>query len=142
MVFIPLNGPDSYDQHGKLKPAKAPSVPGWQSPDYEGVDRNYGGWVGLRTDGLVVIDCDTEEAVKEWRSIGAPTFEVKTPRGTHFYYKWSAGSPLGPAVDVLPGIDVRAGRGAQVVVPPTPGYDEIGGEFAPFDPSWLPAKPA
>lgn len=142
MPFLPLNGPEAYDARGKLKPAKAPSVSKWQAPDYPGVDRNYGGWVGLRTDGLVVIDCDSDTAVEAWRAIGDETFEVKTPRGTHFYYKWSPGSPLGPSVDVLPGTDVRAGNTSQVVVPPTPGYEEMGGEVMPFDPSWLPVKPA
>lgn len=139
-VYLPLNGPESFDSKGRLKPAKAPSVQAWQSDGYKGVDRNYGGWVGLRTDGLVVIDCDNDAAVETWRSIGAPTFEVKTPRGRHFYYTYTPGSPTAPAVGVLDDIDVRAGRTSQVVVPPTPGYEEVGGDIAPFDPKWIPQR--
>lgn len=141
-VYLPLNGPESFDAKGKLKPAKAPAVLKWQAEGYVGVDRNYGGWVGLRTDDLVIVDCDNDAAVETWRSIGAPTFEVKTPRGRHFYYKHTPGSPTAPAVGVLDDIDIRAGRTSQVVVPPTPGYEEVGGEIAPFVPSWIPKREA
>jgi KaiC/GvpD/RAD55 family RecA-like ATPase len=138
-IFLPLNGPDQRDGKGNLKPAKAPSVKDWSSENYAGVDPDYGGWVGLRTDGLVVVDCDSDDAAHLWRSIGEPTFEVKTPRGRHFYYRWSAGSPSAPAVAVLPGVDIRAGRGAQVVVPPTPGYEDANDlPMAKFRPAWMP----
>jgi KaiC/GvpD/RAD55 family RecA-like ATPase len=133
-IYVPLRGEDPGGQS-----PKAPSVKEWSSEDYRGVDREYGGWVGLRTDGLVVVDCDSDDAVHLWREIGDPTFEVKTPRGRHFYYRWSPGSPSTPSVAVMPGIDIRAGRGAQVVVPPTPGYED-GNELpmTHFRPAWMP----
>lgn len=118
-IYLPLRGP------GHAKP-KAAARKGWESPDYSGVDPDQHGWVGLRADGLVIVDCDTAEAVTRWREIGTPTYEVQTPRGgSHFYYRWVPGAPTGPAVNVFgPGskIDIRAGRGSYVVSPPTPGY--------------------
>lgn len=69
--------------------------------------------VGLRLDDLVVVDCDSPEAVKRWQETGPATpCVVTTGRGAHFYY---AGDP-----DVRPGpydtgIDIKAGRGAFVV---------------------------
>lgn len=132
MIYVPLNGP------GKRGAPKAPSARGWASEGYQGVDRDHGGWVGLRCDGLVVVDCDSEEAASLWRSIGTKTHEVKTPRGRHFYYRYTPGSPSGPAVDVMTGVDIRAGRGSQVVIPPTPGYEEIDTRKpAAFKPEWL-----
>lgn len=134
-VYLALNGPNTAG-----KPAKAPREHAWSSPDYAGVDpETYSGWIGLRTDGLVVIDCDSEDAVALWRTIGASTTVVKTPRGAHFYYRWVPGSPMSPTTNVLPGVDIRAGRGAQVVCPPTPGYTILErGEITAFDPAWIP----
>lgn len=138
-IYLPLNGPDKRDAKGNPKNPKAPSVKEWSNEDYDGVDPgSHDGWMGLRTDGLVVVDCDSDDAAHLWREIGDPTYEVKTPRGRHFYYRWTPGSPDGPAVGILPGIDIRAGRGAQVVVPPTPGY-QVGNDLPirTFKRGWL-----
>lgn len=130
-----------------LKPGeKTPAVKGWAKPDYEGVEPV--GRVGLRADGLVIVDCDSVEAAKAWSDrIGCdpeawPTYTVKTPRGFHFYYHWTDGSPMGPYAGVLPGIDIRSGMGSYVVCPPTPGYVEMGpnDDVEDFDPSWLPER--
>jgi KaiC/GvpD/RAD55 family RecA-like ATPase len=122
--------------------SKTPAVTGWSRPDYEGVEPT--GRVALRADGLVIIDCDSDEAAARWRQIGSPTLEVKTPRGWHFYYTWTPGSPTGPAVDVFgskSGIDVRAGIGSYVVAPPTEGYKTVKKRKpAPFTPAWLPKQ--
>lgn len=132
-VYLALNGPNH-------KRPKAPTAKGWADENHQGVDPDtHEGWLGLRTDGLVVVDCDSDDAAHLWREIGDATHEVKTPRGRHFYYRWTPGSPAAPAVAVLPGIDIRAGRGAQVVCPPTPGYELVdnGVNLAPFRGAWL-----
>lgn len=122
-VFLELRGP------GADKP-KATKAKRWEQPEHTGVDRDYGGWVGLRADGLVIVDCDSDEAVARWRSIApTQTYEVQTPRGgVHFYYKWTPGCPTGPDTDWFgegSHIDVRAGNGSYVVCPPTPGYTAL-----------------
>lgn len=133
-VYIPL-----------IPGTKRPAVKGWTSPDFESA--GPGECRGRRCDGLVVIDCDTESAAASWieRSGAGDTFTVKTPRGTHFYYRHTPGSPTGPAVGVLDHVDVRAGSGSFVVVPPTEGYVIISPESArvrEFDASWIPATSA
>lgn len=130
--FIPLVGPD------QDKPAKSPAERGWASSEYRGVDRTYGGWVGMRCDDLVVVDCDNAEAAKAWtKAHPEPTFVVKTPRGFHFYYE-HLGEPLGPHVAVVPGTDIRSGPGSYVVVPPTPGYEVVKQlDMATYNPAWF-----
>lgn len=138
-TYLELRGP------GAAKP-KAAKRKGWQLPDHAGIDRDYGGWVGLRADGLVIVDCDSAEAVARWRSIApTPTHEVQTPRGgVHFYYRWTPGCPTDPAVDWFGSnshIDVRAGSGSYVACPPTPGYVELDSRKpAPCKSKWLGQK--
>lgn len=128
MIYIPLNAD------------KTPAARGWQKPEYEGVDPANHEWVGLRADGLVIIDCDTQEAADAWDTLGS-TYTVKTPRGTHFYYRYTPGSPTGPAVGVLPSVDVRAGAGSYVVASQSPGYELLLNlPVADFDPTWLPQQ--
>lgn len=132
-VYIPLK-PDG----------KQPAVKGWQRPDYKGVEPK--GRVGRRADGLVIVDCDSDEAASLWNDVtgGAPdTYRVSTPRGMHFYYEAGPDAPTGPAVGVLEGVDIRAGAGSYVVCPPTPGYEAVGKrprKVQPFQARWLPQK--
>lgn len=138
--FIPLQGPEG------MVP-KAPAVSGWASPGYEGIDPTLGEhWLGLRCDGLVVIDCDSVDAAQAWTSRcgveGKRTYVRKTPRGFHFIYSWVQGAPTGPAVGVFDGVDIRAGNGSQIVYY-APGYSDVGSSWAdvkPFDPAWLPER--
>lgn len=144
-VWIPLQG------EGGAKP-KAPAVANWQSPMYEGVhiaaDEHHEAWIGLRTDGMVVVDFDTEAAFIAWHeAAGDPSrtsYTRKTPHGYHIFYEWTPGSPDGNRVRVLPDTDIRAGRGGQVAFF-APGYEDVGGALdalTPFDPSWLPEPKA
>jgi hypothetical protein len=119
-VYIPL----------KTDGSKAPAIAGWNKPEYhctleEALEQSE--WVGLRADGLVIIDCDSRAAFDAWVDhVGGRDnlgHVVATPRGFHVYYLWSEGSPAGPAVGVFPKTDIRAGRGSYVVCPPTPGYE-------------------
>jgi len=129
MIYLPLV-PDT----------KRPAVSGWADPDYEGVEPEVGGWYGLRADNLVIVDCDSQEAADAWwdGQEDRTTFRVKTPRGFHFYYRSGPGSPTGPHVGVLPGVDIRAGRGSYVVWLGAPGYDRVGDRSpAPYNPAWL-----
>ncbi len=137
-VFVALHGPND---DGK-KP-KAPSSRGWESPGHKGIDpKTYKGWFGLRCDGLIVIDCDSEEALQRWFDIinvdstfQTGTWVRKTPRGYHIIYRWH--DPLGemehlkgPHAGVLDGIDVRQGASSQIVYKAPgldPGYWTLGG---------------
>lgn len=138
-VYIPLQGPDG------VRP-KAPAVGAWQSPGYIGLTLGStlvleGMWIGMRCDGLVVIDCDSQAASLAWREIDqlASTGWVrKTPRGYHYIYRQTPDSPDGPAVGLLPGLDIRAGRTSQIVMY-APDYQEMHGEkyIRDFEPAWL-----
>lgn len=124
-VFVALNGPNDDGR----KP-KACSQRGWESPGHKGINpKTFKGWYGLRCDGLLVIDCDSDEARDAWEEItgGAVTWVRKTPRGYHYVYRWH--DPLGelddfkgPHAGVLPGIDIRQGRSSQIVYS-APGLD-------------------
>lgn len=121
-----------------LRQSKVPAVSGWNLPGYKGVLPTAHRWVGLRTDGLLVVDFDSEEAWQAWR--GARTRTIKTPRGYHAYY--TVDVETGPKVGVLPHVDVRSGPGSYVVAPPTEGYEIIDAiDPVPFDQQWLPASP-
>lgn len=74
-------------------------------------DMNY----AVATEGLAVIDCDSNEALKEFRSgyHPPPTFTVKTSRGFHFYYRGEM-----PARNAARSkLDVKSGPGSYVVGP-------------------------
>lgn len=74
-------------------------------------DMNY----AVATEGLAVIDCDSEEALREFRSgyHPPPTFTVKTARGFHFYYRGEM-----PARNAARSkLDVKSGPGCYVVGP-------------------------
>ena len=139
-VYLELWGPNDLGKN-----PKAPKASGWADDNYKGVDPSSHEHVGLRTDKLVVVDCDSPEAVAQWQEIGAPTYSVKTPRGQHFYYRWTPGSPAGPAAAIFgphSGIDLRAGTGAQVVVKMGDGkYVPVDDTpIADFSPQWYGGK--
>lgn len=134
----------------KLEPGtKKPTQQGWTSPSFTGLPSDQcGEWVGMRTDGLVVVDCDTLESYAAWLGhIGQPpehTLTVKTPRpegGYHCYYRRVVGAPSAPYRGVLPELgklDIRAGLKSQVAVPPTPGYTFAHeSELAQWDLNWI-----
>lgn len=74
-------------------------------------DMNY----AVATNGLAVIDCDSKEAVRAFRSGDnpRPTFTVKTARGFHFYYRGEMPARIG----VRNKLDVKSGAGSYVVGP-------------------------
>lgn len=103
--------------------SKRPLVAAWSDTDADTAvwwanapdDAN----VGIRTDDLVVIDCDNAEAEERWRAIGGHTpYTVRTGRGRHFYYLRPEGCRLRPG-PLTHGIDVKTGPGAFVVGPPS-----------------------
>ena len=143
-IYLRLGGP------GAEKP-KAPAGYGWQSPGYQGLGKvavkrvlDNGGWIGMRTDDFVVIDCDDEDAAAWWRTCSAaPTWERKTPHGRHVIYKRAAGSPEASLIRPIKGVnlDVLAGSGRQIVMW-ADGYESVT-EYASirsFNPDWLPAE--
>jgi hypothetical protein len=69
----------------------------------------------VATEGLAVIDCDSKEALRAFRSgyHPPPTFTVKTARGFHFYYRGEM-----PARNAAQSkLDVKSGPGCYVVGP-------------------------
>ncbi|WP_299192468.1 bifunctional DNA primase/polymerase [uncultured Erythrobacter sp.] len=74
-------------------------------------DMNY----AVATEGLVVIDCDSREAIASFRSRYRPprTLTVKTARGLHFYFDGEMPSRNGAQHK----LDVKSGKGAYVVGP-------------------------
>lgn len=129
--FIPLREDGS----------KAPAVKGWADADYRCTKAEalaQSSWIGMRADGLVIVDCDSEMAAGNWSADHPIPAFVTTPRGTHYYYLTAPGAPTGPAVDLYPKTDIRAGRGSYVVCPPSPGYKAYDGSAVRFDPAWVP----
>jgi hypothetical protein len=74
-------------------------------------DMNY----AVATEGLAVIDCDSKEALRAFRSgyNPPPTFTVKTARGFHFYYRGEMPARNGARTK----LDVKSGAGCYVVGP-------------------------
>lgn len=69
----------------------------------------------VATEGLTVIDCDSTEALQDFRTgyHPPPTLTVKTARGFHFYYRGEM-----PARNAaLRKLDVKSGPGCYVVGP-------------------------
>jgi hypothetical protein len=141
-VWLPLNGPN---ERG-LAP-KGCSVSGWSDPAYKGVDVLHDGWLGMRLDQLVVIDCDNEEAKDAWLAhIDKPfahTAVRKTPHGYHFLYARTVDA-YGITGQKLPSIhmkmELKTGVGHQIVWH-APGYEFAAGEGCvpmDFDLSWVP----
>ncbi|MCL4673767.1 MAG: bifunctional DNA primase/polymerase, partial [Sphingomonadaceae bacterium] len=67
--------------------------------------------------GIVVLDCDTPEAIARAKELGIPagTISVKTAKGCHFYF-WHPGFQVPNKASLLPGMDIR-GDGGFVVAP-------------------------
>lgn len=65
--------------------------------------------------GLVVLDCDTVEAVEQAEALGVATLYVETSRGRHFYFNHPGGVVRNLA-KFQPGMDLR-GDGGYVVGP-------------------------
>ena len=74
-------------------------------------DMNY----AVATSGLAVIDCDSKDALRAFRTgyHPPPTLTVKTGRGLHFYFSGEMPTRIG----ALSKLDVKSGPGAYVVGP-------------------------
>lgn len=81
-------------------------------------DLNVGVITGA-VSGLVVVDADSEQAVKTVESlIATDTLRVKTGKGQHFYFRYPDGHDVRNRAGILPRVDVRA-NGGYVVAPPS-----------------------
>lgn len=123
------------------KNSKRPTVKGWASPDYR-TPENFpaGTGIGLRADGIVIVDADNEAALSRWQDMvgGQEVATVRTPRGYHFYYRLPEGERFGPSAN--DGLDVRSGSGSYALIPPSPGYAWVGPAWD-GDPAKLPLAP-
>ena len=77
--------------------------------------------------GLIIVDLDNEDAIRLYvERFGMPeTRIVITPRGRHLYFLAPEDITIGPATDILPGIDIRAGN-SYAIMPPS---RTAGGEY-------------
>jgi hypothetical protein len=107
--------------------AEDPPVDKWWADVPDDVNK------ALRCDGLVVIDCDTPEAIEFFESLGfvspGADVSVKTPRGRHYYFTLPEGvdppeaGPLKSPLGEPRHIDVKTGPGHYVLVPPSVNRD-------------------
>jgi DNA-binding transcriptional ArsR family regulator len=67
--------------------------------------------------GIVVLDCDTPEAIERAKYLGIPagTISVKTAKGCHYYFR-HPGFAVSNRANLFPGMDIR-GDGGFVVAP-------------------------
>ena len=80
-------------------------------------DAPNAGIVTGRVSGLVVVDCDDEDALRVVRELGVgETFTVRTARGWHLYFQHPGGVVRNSCGRIAPGVDVR-GDGGFVVAP-------------------------
>jgi putative DNA primase/helicase len=113
---------------------KHPRVTKWQetaSSDTKKVEYWWGMWpqsnVGVmcgQETGFMVVDVDGPTGEESLRDREWPTTQkVKTGRGCHYHFKWpELGFPLKNNAGILPGIDVKVGKG-QVAMPPSAHYN-------------------
>ena len=75
---------------------------------------------GIRCDGIVVVDCDTsnvETITLVEKRFGKSFYQVKTPRGIHFYYRVGKHKPPPSIRQSGISIDFKTGNNAYVVAP-------------------------
>lgn len=80
--------------------------------------------------GVLVIDCDDEEAYRKIQELLPDNFITciaKTPRGYHIYLVYPKGEHIGNAAGIMPGVDIR-GEGGYIIAPPS--VNRIGKRYA------------
>ena len=114
-------------------PHKRPALASWKEyQSRHATDDEIRSWfgphqIGIVTgsiSGLVVIDCDTPEAISSIEALlpdGLETPIALTPRGRHYYFTVKTIHQKN-RTGVIPGVDVR-GEGGCVVAPPGPGRE-------------------
>jgi hypothetical protein len=108
---------------------------------WETFPNSYVGIVTGELSGVLVVDCDNEEAEAYAREVGLTQtpWVVQTKRGKHFYFKypkdaghiktltWSNADGVEWPRDVVKGLDRKAHKGI-ALVPPTPNYTQLSGD--------------
>lgn len=148
-VWLPLMGPNERGLNPKGCYAR-----GWNLPGYQGLgeESDHKGWIGLRLDDFIVVDCDNDEACVAWLDhIHEPgglhqhTLVRKTPHGWHFIYRRGI-EAMGVAAAVpwfIPKVDLKVGIAHQIVYH-APGYMDLnpGVQPAYFQMRWMPTVDA
>ncbi len=83
--------------------------------------------------GILVIDCDSEEAYRKLQELLPDSFLtciVRSPRGYHIYLIYPNGQHIGNAAGVMPGVDVR-GEGGYIIGPPSVNAEGKAYEWLP-----------
>ncbi len=79
------------------------------------------GIVTGKVSGIIVIDCDSDQASERFEKDypeAAKTLQSRTGKGTHFYFKWATGIRNNAGTVLGGGIDVRS-DGGYVIAPPS-----------------------
>jgi len=115
-----------------IRPDKKPYIP-WtdfqtRPPTPEEIKQWWTRWpkanIGIVTgplSGVLVIDCDSEEAYRKIQELLPDSFITciaKTPRGYHIYLFYPKGEHIGNAAGIMPGVDIR-GEGGYIIAPPS-----------------------
>lgn len=123
-----------------------PRVSGWNSEEYQTPSDLNPDRAAMRLDGMVVVDCDSPEAIAKWErnfpdDLDVP--QVDTARGRHYYYARPDDAPpeLRQAIGVVAEhIDIKTGRGNYVLAPGALHRTGVRYEFVPGTED-LPLKP-
>lgn len=83
-----------------------------------------GAMIGIVTgevSGVLVIDCDTQEAYESVQKLLPDALLLpiaKTPRGWHLWFQYPKGSGITVGTNIMPGVDFR-GEGGYIIAPPS-----------------------
>jgi len=134
--FTMLNQALKYQEMGlsviPIRPDKKPYIK-WEScqnqnPTPEKLRQWWKQWpkamIGIVTgpiSGVLVIDCDNEEAYRKIQELLPDSFITciaKTPRGYHIYLAYPKDKHIGNAAGIMPSVDIR-GEGGYIIAPPS-----------------------
>ncbi len=149
---LPLNGKrpaiPSWAQYQTCRPTHD-EIRSWFSASSGSTPHNIGIVTGSIS-GLVVVDCDTADAVAWCKEhfTATPLASTTGRGGAHFYYRLDGNATVRNRVGIRDNIDLR-GEGGYVVAPPS-HHPETGtlykwlpwdhyslGEIPVFDPNWV-----
>ena len=115
-----------------VRPDKKPYIPWTDFQTRQATSEELKQWwqkwpganIGIVTgpiSGVLVVDCDNEEAYQKIQKLLPDSFITciaKTPRGYHIYLAYPKDKHIGNAGGILPNVDIR-GEGGYIIAPPS-----------------------